>query len=614
MANAVIDEPEGDINTQAKKDSVIHNLKKLGRMKNFTQGVTINYTLPLDKFPLTDWLSADYRFHADYTWKAGTYNKIDSLVKNGEDDLVDSLDFKNTIQNSRTQNVAGKVDLVKLYNKIKFLKVLNTPVRPSTRIINNRAPSRLDTVKTSPSSVPGLVKSILKLVMSVRSVNATYTLSEGTVLPGFTGTPKYFGMDEDWNAPGWSFLLGSQNPEVRFNAARNNLLTTNKSLTTMFTQSRNESITINANLEPTPSLKITLSARKENIASYEEIFRYDPDQSTDGTGFASLSPNRSGSYAISTISIKTAFNSSNDEVESEVFQKFEENLLVMKERLRTINGNEYDTASQDVLIPAFIAAYTGGNASTTSLTPFSKMPKPNWRLDYSGLNNLKPFKDIFQSFTISHAYQASYAVTGYSNSLEYANVDELRIDRSVEDYNTSYYGKMVDGTAVPIYVINQVVMSEQFSPLIGINARTKSKVTASLQYKKRRDMTLTVSNAQITEVSTKDISLEVGFTKNNVKLPFKSQGRTVVLKNDVTFRLNASFSDTRTIQRKIDDTNTLTNGAISIQLRPTISYVVNKKLNLQFYFTRTINEPLVSSSYRRATTNSGLQVRYSLAE
>jgi cell surface protein SprA len=614
LANAVIDEPEGDIDTKEKKDSVIHNLKKFGRMKNFNQGITINYTVPLDKFPLTDWLSVDYRFHADYTWKAGTYNKVDSLVKNGEDDLVDSLDFKNTIQNSRTQNVAGKVDLVKLYNKIKFLKALNTPAKPSTRTVNNRTPSRMDTVKTVPAPVRGLLKGILKLVMSVRSVNATYTLSEGTVLPGFTGTPKYFGMDEDWNAPGWSFLLGSQNPEVRFNAARNNLLTTNKSLTTMFTQSRNESITINANLEPTSSLKITLSARKENIASYEEIFRYDPDQSTDGTGFASLSPNRSGSYAISTISIKTAFNSSNGEVESEVFQKFEENLLVMKDRLRAINGNEYDTASQDVLIPAFIAAYTGGNASTTSLTPFPKMPKPNWRLDYTGLNNLKPLKDIFQSFTVSHAYQASYAVTGYSNSLEYTNVDELRIDRSVEDYNTSYYGKMVDGTAVPIYVISQVVMTEQFSPLIGINARTKSKVTASLQYKKRRDMTLTVSNAQITEVSTKDISLEVGFTKNNVKLPFKSQGRTVVLKNDVTFRLNASFSDTRTIQRKIDDTNTLTSGAISIQLRPTISYVVNKKLNLQFYFTRTINEPLVSSSYRRATTNTGLQVRYSLAE
>ncbi len=103
-ANAVIDEPLGDIDTQAKKDSVIHNLKKLGRMKNFNQSVTANYTLPLSKLPLTDWMGADYKFQATYAWKAGTYNKPDSLVKNGEQDLADSLDFKNTINNTRSQN------------------------------------------------------------------------------------------------------------------------------------------------------------------------------------------------------------------------------------------------------------------------------------------------------------------------------------------------------------------------------------------------------------------------------------------------------------------------------------------------------------------------------
>ncbi|SKC41742.1 cell surface protein SprA [Ohtaekwangia koreensis] len=615
LANAVIDEPEGDINTQEKKDSVMHNLKKLGRMKNFTQGVTLNYTLPLDKIPATDWLSADYRFHADYTWKAGTYNKVDSLVKTGEQDLVDSLDFKNTIQNSRTQNIAGRIDMVKLYNKIKFLKVLNTPARPSAKSsVNNRTQTRIDTVKASSASINGLVKGILKLVMSVRSINATYSLTEGTVLPGFNDTPKYFGMSEDWSAPGWGFLLGSQDPEMRFTAARNNLLTKNSSLTTMFTQSRSETITLSANLEPSPTLKITLNAKKENITSYEEIFRYDPDQATDASGFASLSPNRSGSYAISTISIKTAFDKTNGDIDSDVFRKFEENLIVMQNRFMKISGNEYDTASQDILIPAFIAAYTGSNAGTISLTPFPKMPKPNWRVDYSGLGNIKALKNIFQNFTVSHAYQSTYAVSAYSNSLEYTNVEELRIDRSIEDYNTSYYSKTVDGSPVPVYVISQVILSEQFSPLVGISARTKSKVTASLQYKTRRDLTLTVSNAQVTEISTKDIAFEIGFTRNNMKLPFKSQGRTVVLKNDLTFRLNTTVSDTRTIQRKIDDVNTLTSGAISIQIRPTVSYVVNKKLNLQFYFTRSINEPLVSSSYRRATTNAGVQVRFSLAE
>jgi cell surface protein SprA len=121
-----------------------------------------------------------------------------------------------------------------------------------------------------------------------------------------------------------------------------------------------------------------------------------------------------------------------------------------------------------------------------------------------------------------------------------------------------------------------------------------------------------VSNAQITETSTKDISFDVGFTKNKMALPFKVEGKRVVLKNDVTFALTATVSDTRTIQRKINEVNTLTNGAISIQLRPRLNYTVNERLVLQAYFTRTINEPLISSSYRRAQTTFGIQLRFSL--
>ncbi len=167
---------------------------------------------------------------------------------------------------------------------------------------------------------------------------------------------------------------------------------------------------------------------------------------------------------------------------------------------------------------------------------------------------------------------------------------------------------------IPAYVISQVMISEQFSPLIGINVRTKGRLTANFQYKTKRDLALNISNAQITEMSSKDVSFELGYTKNNMRLPIKSQGRTVVLKNDVTFRLNTTVSDSKTIQRKIEEENIVTNGNINIQLRPNISYVVNQKLNIQLYFERTINEPLVSNSYRRATTRFGTQIRFSLAQ
>lgn len=614
-ANAVVDEPEGDIDTQVKRDSVMNNLKSLGRMKDFDQTFTVNYTIPLDKFPITDWLNADYRYQAGYNWRAGPVNIPDAIaLERNLQDLPDSLDFKHTIQNSRENNFTGKVDFVKLYNKVKFLKELNTPARPPARqpaarpgTTTRPATPAPDTVK----SAPGLLKGIARLLMSVRSINATYALTEGTILPGFNETPKFFGMDKDWQAPGWGFITGKQDPNIRFEAARKNWLTKSSALTLPFTQTRNEMLNLRANVEPSSEFKIQLDVKKEGTSMYQEIFRYD----SLGETFNTLNPSRGGSYKISFLSIKTAFDPTNSETESEVFQTFEENLAVIKSRFQAFNGAEFDSTSQDVVIPAFLAAYSGADARAISLSPFPKTPLPNWRVDYTGLGKIGIFKDLFQSVTISHAYQSSYSVLNYSNSLEADDPTLVSINRPIEDYNRSYFGRQnANGEYVPLYVISQVLISEQFAPLIGINVRTKSRFTARAEYKTKRDLALNISNAQVTELNSKDISCEIGFTKNNMKLPFKSQGRTIVLKNDVTFRMNISISDNQTIQRKVDDLSTITNGNINFQLRPNISYVVNQKLTVQGYFERTVNEPLVTNSYPRSTTRFGVQVRFSLAQ
>jgi cell surface protein SprA len=626
-ANAIIDEPEGELDTQEKRDSVIANIKRFGRMKNFDQSVTVNYTLPLDKIPVTDWIGADYRYNVNYNWKAGPVNLKDKLNQDtgefepiNDTDLYDSLDFKNTIQNSRDQNFAGRLDMVKLYNKIKFLKELNTPKKPPAKTTNQRVPvkpaAKADTVK-APAEMPGIAKGFFRLLMSLRSISGTYTLTEGTILPGFIPKPSLFGMDKSWSSPGWSFVLGSQDPNIRREAADKGWLTTNKDLTYPFTQVKNETINLRANVEPSSDFKVQVDFRKEKTGTYQEIYRFDADSLQE---FTSLNPSRSGSYKVSILSIKTAFNSSNDKVISSVFEEFEKNLGIIHGRFQEIlnnpGGSEYDSSSQDVLIPAFLAAYTGKDAHSVSLTPFPKMPMPNWHVDYTGLNKISFFNEIFQSITLSHGYQSSYSVVNYSNSLE-ADIptDRLELNRPVESYNSSYFGTVSeDGKILPAYVISQVMISEQFSPLIGINMRTKGRLSANFQYKTKRDLSLNISNAQITELNSKDVSFELGYTKNNMKLPIKSQGRTVVLKNDVTFRLNMTVSDNKTIQRKIDELNIITNGNINFQLRPNISYVVNQKLNIQLYFERTINEPLVSNSYRRATTRFGTQIRFSLAQ
>ena len=180
------------------------------------------------------------------------------------------------IQNSRQRNLTGKFDLVGLYNKNKFFKDINSPAPPPRR----RPPaSRNQDQEENEEEENALkrdnkgVKGFLRLLMSVRSIDFTYNVGEGTYLPGFNQTPFLFGLDSAFNAPGIPFILGSQSVSIRDRALRNNWLVNSEDLTTPFSQSNNIDINVNAVIEPFKDFRITLKARKQKTNAYQEIFR-----------------------------------------------------------------------------------------------------------------------------------------------------------------------------------------------------------------------------------------------------------------------------------------------------------------------------------------------------
>ena len=592
--NAIIDEPNGDLTNKDSLSIVIKNLKNFGRAKNFNQNITANYTLPFDKFPLTNWLGTEYRYNVGYNWRAGPLEKDESLK------------LGNIIQNTQEQALSGRIDMIKLYNKIGFLKGINTPKRPTPPPTAQNKPTQPDTVRRPPDLK--LVKGVLRLIMSLRNITGTYTINQGTILPGFKPDPYMFGLDKGWGAPGFGFVLGQQKTDFQVKAGENGWLSTSKKLTTPYTQNQMKDLGLRASFEPSNDLKIQLDIKKNSVTSFQEIYRID----STGSFYESLSPSRVGSYKISTLTINTAFKN-NESLNSTVFKQFEENISVLQDRFTRVTGNSYETKSQDILIPAFVAAYTGKSAETVNLSPFPQIPIPNWRFDYTGLSKIEALKDIFQSITINHAYNSSYSVVNYSNSLEYNNVG---LGNPIGDYNNGMFATKTNtsGELIPVYIISQVMISEQFAPLVGINFRTKKKLNFRFEYKTKRDLALNISNAQITELNSKDWSVDFGFTKNNMRMPFKSQGRVITLKNDITFQLNMSVTNNRTIQRKIEEINTVTNGNVNFQLRPNISYLVNQKLRVQAYVERSVNEPLVTNSFRRSTTRGGVKILFNLAQ
>ena len=575
--NSVVDEPEGELDTQEKLDSMYYNLKRLGRTKNFNQNIQVNYKIPINKLPLLDWISSNAKYSSRYLWSAGSYQQSDTLG--------------NIVENGREYSLTTKLDISKFYDKIPILKNYNKKYKEKDTV-NSIFQSRV-------------FDGIMKVLLSVRSINLNYNVNERTGMSGVIHAPGIFGLNSFSQSPGWNFILGSQNSKIRNLAADNGWLVTNDFLNNPFVQSRNNNFQFRSSIQPLNSLRIQLDAKRIVSENFQEIFRFDSNKRS----FVSLTPTRGGSFSLSFLSIKTSFLKDDNTNNSPVFEKFVSNRGIIRDRLNTLNTQgEYGINSQDVLIPAFISAYSGSDASTFSLKPFPKIPIPNWRLDFSGLGKIKSLSEIFSSITISHAYQSIYSVGEFSNSLLY--VDDLDFTNSIMNYPLA--SQQSENGLIPFFIINQVRITERFSPLIGINVRTKNNLNARIDYKKDRNVMLNLSNSQVTEMRNSDFSIDFGYTKDKLRLPFKLRGNTIILDNEIEFRLNFIIRNTYTVQRKMDGESIVTNGNYNFQLRPNINYTVNNRVNLIVYYDRVINKPTVSNSFPRYSTTFGARLRLSL--
>jgi cell surface protein SprA len=244
-------------------------------------------------------------------------------------------------------------------------------------------------------------------------------------------------------------------------------------------------------------------------------------------------------------------------------------------------------------------------------------------------------RDVFRSFTLNHAYSSIYNLGSYTTSSLYSSEPGLGPSAPTPFISNSA------GQYVPYYVVGQVSIIESMAPLLGVNFQTVNSVTGRVQYNTARAVALNITNAQVTELHTTELIIGLGYAATGFKLPFRVGGEQRVLKNNLTARLDLSIRDNSTIQRSIlgsvdpvpatlgsatpvvtgspavagvvgTATSQITTGSLQMQLRPTIDYLLNARLNLQFYFSQTITQPRVSNAFRNATTEGGLQLRYSL--
>ena len=302
-----------------------------------------------------------------------------------------------------------------------------------------------------------------------------------------------------------------------------------------------------------------------------------------------------------------------------------------------------DLYSADVMIPAFLSAYCGGNAISSPLDIFPALARlmPNWSVKYSGLPKLFPWiGDHFKSFNINHAYKSVYTVGAYNS---YSTFMEYMGDMGfITDVTT--------GNPIPssMYNVSTVSLNESFSPLIGVDMTLNNGMTAKLEYKKTRTLNLSMTSVALTENFSNDIVVGLGYKLKDLNLfgakniqsgeskKSKSKSKSKNSKNkeedektntnsrtntrtrgvshDLNIRADFSYRLQNALNRNIQTAvTTATSGATAYQLKLSADYTFSRLLTLSGFLDWQKNVPLVSqSSYPTTNADFGVSMKFSL--
>jgi cell surface protein SprA len=313
------------------------------------------------------------------------------------------------------------------------------------------------------------------------------------------------------------------------------------------------------------------------------------------------------------ITWRSAFEIAGPDNSSPVFERFKENRQIISDRLGADNVNSggentdgfydgYSGSSQDVIIPAFLAAYTGASYDKVKLNPLKMIPMPNWRINYDGLSKIEWVKKWAKTITMNHAYRSSFSINSYTSNLQYGERGGSAYDRDAGD------------NFISEYQITTISIAEQFSPLLGIDITLKNSLLAKMELKKDRNLSMSLTNGQLAEIRGNEWVFGSGYRFEQVKLPF-GIGAKKGIKSDLNLRADVTIRKNLTITRNMETdptTNQVTAGQTVISIKTAADYVINEKLNVRFFFDRVVTKPEISTTFPTANTNAGIALRFTL--
>lgn len=545
----------------------------------------------------------------------------------------------------------------------------NKPPIAATNTVTTKA----DSSKKKDSNPLEIFDHLARILMTVKQISGNYNITQGTTLPGFAPEASILGMSNSGNnntyfnntpsgnndsynqlgAPGLGFVFGGNQGKMATSssgiqpneatgiikeAEEKNWLVHRQNFSSQYLHTKTQTFNYSANVEPIKSLKITLTGNMTHGQTESYFIGYTfPDSANNyqKPGYEHITPVFGGNYSISTITLNKYSFKKDDDPNTHNSAIFDQYLTLTQDYARILskanpnskgfeNGHYdgYDQNQQDVVIGSFISAYTGHKTASTNnigTNMFKKIPLPGWNLTYDGLSKMPAVKKYFKSVVLTHGYRSTLSYGSYTNNQAYGE-DALHhaTNRVSQD---SVLGPT--SNFVSQYVMNTVTVSESFSPLIKVNFMFMDKgkikgLGANFEIKRDHISTLSSNVPQVMDLHSSEYNIGATYTLPQVEIK-KLKIRGKPLKSDLLSTVTLSFRETQTALRKgIDEpgfnvpvqVSQISAGQNITTIKVSLTYSLTQNVNVRVYYDRTINKPVISTSFPTQTTNAGVSLRF----
>lgn len=558
------------------------------------------------------------------TFKPKTYTETIQAEKGKRVEITHRLNSEN-VDVTATDSAGKRIPVT--FRAVSNTKVAVTPkadCEALTLSITTKDPN-----KRTPAQITGDMFAYMGTLL--RRVQVTYRETNSMTVPGFGPQATFMGNQRinDFYAPGFDFTFGFIPNNFVEQAKERGWLSGDTTVVQPATRAHTSDLDIKVTLEPLPGLKIQLNGKRYYAQSTSIIYSYEQ-----------LQENMTGSFNITQVAIGTAFSKIGTQEENfanAAYDRFVQNLDVLQARVQSQydgvlypttgflkgmlpGGQAYDKRngtvaknSADVLVPAFLAAYTGKDASKVSLNPILSVLSvlPNWSVTFDGLGKLPWMRDNFRSITLTHAYTCKYAIGSFGSYSTWVPLDGQASNKQVGFVRDVTTDMPIPSSA---YDISNVSITESFSPLIGLNMTMKNSLSCKFEYRKQRNLALNVTSVQLTEGHSDEYVVGAGYTIKNLNFITKKKGGgQKKVSNDLKLNVDISYKDIKSLLRKVEEGLTqASSGNKVFALKISADYVLSQKINLQFFYDHQSTIPLISTSYPIKADNVGVNIKLML--